>query len=778
MSQPFTIILTLLFGLIAHTTFSQKLTVSGTIRDAMSGELLIGASVSDSISGTGVHTNAYGFFSFEVPSPDHYIKVGYVGYLPVYLKNLSKLSFPQEIKLSQGNNLKEINVRKNKALSSPIGSLSIPIDRIKALPALLGEVDVLKALSFTPGVSTGTEGSAGLYIRGGTPDQNLILLDEAPVYNVMHLGGFFSVFNPNSLKSVDLYKGPFPARYGGRLASVIYLTMKDGNNQKFGGEIGLGLLNQKLTLEGPIIKNKASFIISGRVSTLGLTSLFSLRKKPSSGSGEDRVYRFYDLNAKFNYQINKTDQLYISVYNGYDRFKYAEWNTNNGKETETAVGNNWGNTTATLRYSKVFSHKLFARFALLYSKYTSEFTNNFEDKETNEKGVSFYRNTNAGVSDWGGKVQFDYFPVNQLNVKFGLDATRHSFSPFVTKSNYNGLLDNTKEGQLPAYQYDFYVDTDIALTPSIRFSPGLRYSLYQVRGRTFYNPEPRIGINWSFSRNWSLKTGYSGMNQYLHLLTNNGFGFGYDAWLPSTDKVVPSRANQLSVGLHKTFPVSGWELSLEVYTKRMKNLIDYPDGTNFTGLLADSWDDIVIKNGVGRGKGMEFMASKNIGKLKGSFSYTLSKSERKFAGINNDEWYPMKYDRRHNLSLTAGYSIGKKWNLNTTFVYQTGHTVTLPEAATLTENGSNPKFIYNNRNNGRMPSFHRLDIGAIKSLTTARKRKAELSIGLYNAYNRNNPLYLDLKIQRSNSDFKPTGIAIKQVSFLPIVPYIGYTLKF
>lgn len=777
MTQPWTFVFTVLFTLIGQRTFSQKLTISGTVRDAMSGELLIGASVGDSISGTGVHTNAYGFFSIEVPSPDHYLKVGYVGYLPVYLKNLSKLSFPLEIKLSQANNLDEIYVRENKVLDSPIGSLSIPIDRIKAMPALLGEVDVLKALSFTPGVSTGTEGSAGLYIRGGTPDQNLILLDEVPVYNVMHLGGFFSVFNPNSLKSVDLYKGAFPARYGGRLASVIDLTMKDGNNQKFGGEVGLGLLNQKLTLEGPIIKNKASFIISGRVSTLGLTSLLSLRKRPGSGTGEDRVYRFYDLNAKFNYQINKTDQVYASIYNGYDRFKYAEWNTNNGKETESAVENNWGNTTATVRYSKVFSQKLFARFALLYSKYTSEFTNNVEDKDVNEQS-SFYRNTNAGVTDWGGKIQFDYFPANQLSVKFGLDATRHSFSPFVTKSNYNGLFDNTKEGQLPAYQLDFYVDGDIALTPQIRLNTGLRYSLYKVSGRAFYNPEPRLGINWSLPGNWSLKAGYSVMNQYLHLLTNNGFGFGYDAWLPSTDKVAPSRADQLSVGLYKTFPVSGWELSLEVYTKRMKNLIDYPDGTNFTGLLADSWDAMVIKNGIGRGKGMELMIGKNMGRFKGSFAYTLSKSERKFAGINEDSWYPMKYDRRHNLSLTAGYMIGKKWTLNTTFVYQTGHAVTLPEAAVLTGNGSAPKFIYNNRNNGRMPSFHRLDIGAVRSVTTARKRKAELSIGLYNAYNRNNPLYLDLKIQRSNSDFKPTEIGIKQVSFLPVLPYIGYTLKF
>src|SRR5690606_3590027 len=350
-------------------------------------------------------------------------------------------------------------------------------------------------------------------------------------YNVMHLGGFFSVFNPSSLKSVDLYKGAFPARYGGRLASVIDLTMREGNNQRFSGEVGLGLLNQKVLLEGPIIKNKASFIVSGRASTLGLTSLFNLRKKPNSGTGEDRVYNFYDLNAKANYQISETDHIYFSIYNGYDRFKYAEWTTSNGKETETAVLNSWGNTTATLRYSKVLSQKLFARFALLYSKYSSEFANNFEDNDTNEQSDCLYRNVNAGVSDWGGKIQFDYFPVNQLSVKFGIDATSHSFSPFVTKSNYNGLFDNGKDGQQTAYQMDFYVDGDMALTSAVRFNTGLRYSTYMVSGRTFHNPEPRLGVSWRLPNNWSLKSGYALMNQYVHHLTNNGFGFGYDAWL-------------------------------------------------------------------------------------------------------------------------------------------------------------------------------------------------------------------------------------------------------
>ena len=755
--------------------FSQKLIISGTVRDAANGELLVGATVRDSLSQAGVQTNAYGFFSLEIPIHTHAFKVSFVGYAPLHIKDFVEHKFPLDIKLTQDNLLKEVTVKEIKNMDAPIGSLSIPMDKIKSMPALLGEVDVLKALSFTPGVSTGTEGSAGLYIRGGTPDQNLILLDEVPVYNVTHLGGFFSVFNPNSLKSVDLYKGAFPARYGGRLASVIDLTMKDGNNQKFGGEVGIGLLNQSLTLEGPIVKNKASFIVSGRVSTLGLSSL--LQPKKTSGYGEYRKYRFYDLNAKFNYQINKTNQIYLSVYNGFDRFTNGEWSAINGRSTETSLGNNWGNTTATLRYSKVFSQKLFARFILLYSKYTSELANNFDDLNVDAEPVKLYRNTNAGVTDLGTKVQFDYFLSNRANLKFGLDLTRHSFSPFVTKSNYSGSQHEAGKENLPASQLDFHVDANISLTSRLHLNPGLRYSVYQVNNRTFFNPEPRLGLNWSLPANWALKGGYAIMNQYVHLLTNNGFGFGYDAWLPSTGKVVPSRSSQLSVGVYKTFPQVGLELSLEAYTKKMKNLIDYPDGTNFSGLLADSWDDIVVKNGMGRVKGIELMLSKKAGKFNGWVSYSLSKSERKFSEINDAAWYPMKYDRRHNVAVTTNYAISKKWKLSASFIYQTGHAVTLPEAAFITENSGGPRFVYDKRNNGRMPAFHRLDVGVSKSLVTPHKRSAELRLGLYNAYNRKNPLYLDLKTQR-NQDFVPTGITVKQVSFFPILPYIGYTLKF
>lgn len=754
---------------------AQKVIVSGTVRDQANGELLMGAIISDSLAQTGVQTNTYGFFSLEVAKNTPWLKVSFVGYTPFYIRHFNQQQFPMDIRLIPDTQLEEVVVKEAKNTgAAPIGSVSLSINQIKSMPALLGEVDVLKALSYTPGVSTGTEGSAGLYIRGGTPDQNLILLDEVPVYNVTHLGGFFSVFNPNTIKSVELYKGAFPAQYGGRLASVIDLTMKEGNNQKFGGEVGLGLLNQSLTLEGPIRKNKASFIVSGRASTLGLVSL--LQPKSTSGYGDTRKYHFYDINAKVNYQLNKTDQLYLSFYNGFDRFTNGEWSARNERVTESTLGNNWGNTTATLRYSKVFSQKLFARFLLLYSQYTSELDNNFVEIQSGSEPVRLYRTTNAGVTDIGSKVQFDYYLSNSTHLKWGIDYTRHTFHPFSTVSNYTTST-NSDAQKLPADQLDGYVDATIQLTPQWQVSPGFRYSLYQVNQQRFLNPEPRLGLNWSLPAHWTLKGGYAVMNQYVHLLTNNGFGFGYDAWLPSTGKVVPSRNSQQSLGLSKTFPKVGVELSLEAYRKNMKNLIDYPDGTNFSGLLAESWDDIVLKNGLGRVKGVELMVAKNTGRLQGSGAYTLSKSERKFTEVNEGNWFPMKYDRRHQWTATASYQLSKKWKASANFIYQTGHAVTLPEAAIMTNPSEGPRFIYNERNNGRMPDFHRLDLGLSKTILTARKHQSELRLGLYNAYNRKNPLYLDLKMQR-NQDLVPTAITVKQVSFFPILPSIGYTLKF
>ena len=744
---------------------AQQFTLSGQVRDLESGEQLGGVSVWDSLSGAGTFTNTYGFFSLTLAARPQVIRFSYVGYQPLYVKPGDE---PLDIRLKRATVLEEVVISAPKTLAG--NPVSLPMSEIRNMPVLLGEADVLKAFSFTPGVSAGNEGSAGLYVRGGTPDQNLILLDDVPVYNAMHLGGFFSVFNPASLKSADLYKGAFPARYGGRLSSVIDLAMKEGNNRKLGGEVGLGLMNQSLTLEGPIAKNKVSFIVSGRVSTLGLTSVFANKRKANTNtSGEDYVYKFHDLNAKVNYQISKTDHIYLSFYSGFDRFKYDEWSMTDQKEVSTIVGNNWGNNTGTIRYSKMLSPKLFSRAILIYSDYTSQFTNQFKDGEQ-----VFYRYSDTRITDAGGKIRVDYYPKRWLEMRMGVDYTRHRFFPFSMTSNYTpeSLGDLTR---LNAAETSIFLDTDIKLAPRLGLNAGVRVTEYKVGGTAFRNPEPRLAATWSFADHWKLMGSATVMNQYLHLLVNNGYGFGYDAWLPATERIPPSKARQWSAGVSRRLARPGIDLSLEFYRKNMTNMIDYPDGTNFTGILADSWENIVKSGGWGRSSGLEVMGTRNSGQLRGRASYTLSRSELKFEEINEGQWYPMKYDRRHNLNGSATYAFNKKWSVNGTFIYQTGHAVTLPVGAVM-YNG-NTRYIYQGRNNGRMPAFHKLDLGVTRTGMLWKKYETKLGLGLYNAYNRANPLYLDF---RKNTDQQTLQqmLVIKQYSMFPILPFINYTIKF
>lgn len=754
-------------GLVVNASLAQKIRISGQVRDAESGELLAGVSVWDSLSGTGSYTNTYGFFSMEVSSPK--LRFTYVGYKTFWL-TAQKHTVNVNVKLERAGLLEEVVVAsaRNKTLSG--NPLSLAMSEIKNMPSLLGEADVLKVFSFTPGVATGNEGSAGLYVRGGTPDQNLILLDEVPVYNAMHLGGFFSVFNPASLKKADLYKGAFPARFGGRLSSVIDLTMKEGNNQKFGGELGLGLLNQSLTLEGPIVKNKASFIVSGRISTLGLSTFLS-KKRRQGTSGEDYVYKFHDLNAKLNYQISKKDHLYLSFYNGFDRFKYEEWSAGSSNEVATRVGNNWGNSTGTLRYSRTLSPKLFGRAVLIYSDYTSQFTNAFEDNSQ-----IIFRNSDTRVTDVGGKMQLDYYPNKFLEVRAGFDVVYHRFKPFHLNTNYDNIGINSKDQyNVSGLQKDVFLDTDIKPFSNLVINAGLRLTDYTVVGKSFVNAEPRLAFNYDLPHRWKLNASATVMNQYLHLLVNNGYGFGFDAWLPATDKVPPAKAKQWSVGIAKELPSWDVYLSAEYYQKRVQNAIDYPEGTNFSGMLADSWEDIVVSGGQGRVNGFEFMASRNKGKLRGRLSYTLSKSELRFDGINDGDWYPMKYDRRNNLNFSLAFHFNTKWSINSTFIYQTGHAVTLPVSAVLYNDRS--KFIYSDRNGSRMPDFHKLDIGASRKGTLWNKYKTQLSFGLYNAYNRANPLYLDFSTNYNRETGQRT-LVLKQYPLFPVLPFINYSIKF
>lgn len=752
---------------------AQSIVFNGQVKDADSGELLAGVSVWDSLSNTGAITNSYGFFSLRVPDNNHSVRFSYVGYQPLYFTPQDDQ--PVVINLKSNPELEEIQIISEREVNLPGKPVSLDIQKIKTMPMLLGEADVLKAFSFTPGVSTGNEGSAGLYIRGGTPDQNLILLDDVPVYNAMHLGGFFSVFNPYSLKKADLYKESFPARYGGRLSSVIDLSMKEGNNQEFGGEASVGLLNQSLALEGPIVKNKASFIVSGRISTLGITGLI----QPSSyhESGEKYVYNFYDFNAKVNYQINKTDQIFLSYYNGHDRFRYDEWqNRADGNNNLINVGNNWGNNTATLRYNKMINSKLFAKAILIKSDYDSQFVNNFEDTS-----IKWHRVSDTKVRDLGAKLQLDYYPVNWLETRIGYELTRHLFTPFEMNSTYNDepLIERDKV-DYKSFESSLFLDSDLKLKYNLSVNLGARMSNYKVPDNNYLNFEPRAGVSWIFAKNWRATTGYTVMNQYLHLLVNNSYGFGYDAWVPATSEVPPARAIQWNIGVSRKLAKPDIDLSLSLYQKRLSNLIDYPDGANFAGMIADSWYNMVEKDGIGKNKGLEVMGSKNSGRLNGTVSYTLSCSDLKFDQINQGNWYPMKYDRTHNFNFFLNYELSKKWSFNTTFIYQTGHAVTLPVAAVYYNDREHeyPKYIYKERNNARMPAFHKLDFGFVKNGKFLNRYDSKLNLGVYNAYNRANPLYISVSRKVNHQTGEIISLNFKQYSMFPLLPFINYTVKF
>jgi hypothetical protein len=762
----------LFFLLISTCSFAQKITLSGFVQDSKTGEKLLGATIYNETTKRGTTTNNYGFFSLEIPEGNAKIKVSFVGYAPQTIEKNFRKSQTFNIELNLNGLLQEVIVQGKSEKDQPIGKMSIPIETLKNLPSLMGEADVIRALSFTPGISTGQEGTTGLYVRGGSPDQNLILLDEAPIYNAAHFGGFFSVFNPNALKSMDVYKSGFPARFGGRLSSVLDITMKDGNNKKFEGEATLGIMGSNLTLQGPLIKNKASFIVSARYSNLGLLSGLVRGESKIDASGQRTAYSFYDINAKLNYQITDKTQVFLSVFNGYDIVKARIFDTNYDNNTDAG----WGNTTGTFRLSHIISPKVFAKVALIYSKFeNSQATDNYRIENGTKTNFLNYQSI-SNVEDLTGKIRFDIFPTSNITMLAGIDFIKHNFQPTSLKTQLPISADSLKKFNIKtdATEIGAYLESDIHLSSKLLLNIGARYANYHVENQTYNSFEPRLGLNYDLGKDWTLKFGQSTMRQFVHLLSNNGVGLPNDIWLPATTKVPPQFSNQTALGIYKKIPKLGLELSVEAYNKTMLNLIDYPEGSNFLGTTDKTWDEQVEKNGRGRAYGLELYLAKNTGKLTGWIAYTLSKTERTFENINNGNWYPSRYDRPHNLSIVGMYKLSSKWSVNATWIYQTGHAVTLPDAA-MSDIGYYPTLIYSGRNNQRMPDSHRLDIGFSRKTTNKRGWEKTLNLGLYNAYNRANPYALDVVSKATTAE---RNLVVKQYSLFPILPSISYSIKF
>ena len=803
---------TFLFTLLATTTSvsgQRSFTISGYIEDAASSEKLISAALIDTKSKAGVVSNTYGFYSLTLPAGGVDLTASYVGYKQQKFNFKLRRDTVITIKLAESDDIEtvEISAKKQNRIENRVqmSQVVVPIEQIKKIPALLGEVDVLKALQLLPGVQGGTEGTNGLYVRGGSPDQNLILLDGTPVYNVSHLGGFFSVFNGDAVKNVTLTKGGFPARFGGRLSSIIEIDMKEGNMKEFHGEGGIGTLSSRLTLEGPILKNKASFMISGRRTYIDLLArpiIQSQNRKDNQANGTnndvDLRLSFYDINAKVNYRINDKHRIYLSAYSGDDGLSigFKEQRNNSPNYTSTEGTTDWGNLTSAFRWNYLISNKLFMNTTLTYSRFQFNVGSRFDQKQDTTLNYASAK-YQSGIRDFAGKADFDYSLNNKNRLRFGVGVTQHNYNPGAFQVNVK--LDNSKLDTalgnvktLQSVETNAYVEDDIQLG-ALKANIGLHASTFTYGSTTYSSVQPRIGLNYLLKNDIAVKASFSTMYQYINLLTNEGFSLPTDLWVPSTDRIKPQDSWQVALGVAKTIK-EDYELSIEGYYKEMNNVISYREGSSFLGFDTD-WQDKVTQ-GRGNSYGAEVFLQKKEGKTTGWIGYTLSWTNRQFANdnpdlaINGGKWFPFKYDRRHDLSVVVTHQFSKKFSLSGVWVYGTGNAISLPETVFNAPNdvlnrfnsgGYNPKYeVVGEKNAFRMPAYHRLDVNF--AFTKKKKRWTRTwNFGAYNAYSRANPysVFLGEKtIKDAQGRFVANVPTFRQFSFLPIVPYITYGFKF
>jgi len=793
--------------LLVTAVYAQKYTISGYITDIEDGEKLIGANVYDANNYKGTTTNSYGFYSITLNKGKVLLTVSYVGYSPFQKEIDLNKDITLNIEMTPNIELEEVVVegklQEGGVESSQMSVINIPMKTIRNLPILLGEPDIIKMVQLLPGVQSGSEGMSGMYVRGGGPDQNLILLDGVPVYNASHLFGFFSVFNSNAIQNVKLIKGGFPARYGGRLSSVLDISMKEGNTKEFHGRGGIGLIASNLTLEGPIGK-KASFIVSGRRTYLDLLAYpFFLMQEKQYDYDELRYgYFFHDLNAKINYKFSDKSRLYLSTYLGKDKFygkeadSYTEsvWNPDTGemKEVTSSYRDDltfwWGNITSALRWNYMINKKFFANTTLTYSRY--KILTGMDSKWGKSHETMEYT---SGITDWSGKVDFDYYPSPNHSVKFGVIETYHSFNPGVYVEKYNASDTSHSEKKLgdnPVYAHEFsaYAEDDFRIGALIKMNLGLRWTGFSV-GNTFYNSfEPRASMRFLATERLSFKAAFAQMNQYLNLLANSNVGLPFDLWVPATEKIKPQKAYQVALGsvyaLNKDI-----NISVEGFYKKMDNLVEYKEGASFFE-LDKNWQT-KIAQGKGWSYGIELLVMKKYGKTTGWIGYTWSKSNRQFdrpgQEISFGNIFPYKYDRRHDISIVISHKLNDHIDMGLTWVFGTGNATTLgyekypsyfqtkygqtPNSSGYSDNEPDITY-YGSRNNFRMPSYHRLDLG-INFHKEKKWGKRTWSVSIYNVYNRKNPFML--KWER---DLKTNKYKLMQISLFPIIPSVAYRFEF
>jgi len=750
----------------------QKFTISGFVKDAKTGENLIGATITiKELQGKGTGTNAYGFFSITLPAGHYQITGQFVGYAP----QTQQINLNQSVKKNfalaeQTSTLDEVVVsgqRRDENVSrTTMGMQKLNTSEIKSIPVLFGENDVLKTIQLLPGIKPAGEGSSGFNVRGGSADQNLILLDEATVFNASHLMGFFSVFNSDAIKDITVYKGNEPAEYGGRLSSVLDIKMNDGNDQKMKVSGGIGLISSRLSVEGPIVKDKGSFMITARRT---YADLF-LKLSSDTTKNKTQLY-FYDINAKASYRLNNNNRIYLSGYFGKDMIAL-----------KNTFGINWGNISGTLRWNHLFSDRMFSNTSLIFSNYDYKIYINNGNK----------LNIISRIQDYGIKQDFQFYIHENSTLKFGFNAIYHKIIPGVITSDSNADLKNlTNKYDLEnslyiSHQYRFNdrlkVEYGARLTLFSALGPGNIYT-YDANGKitsmttyksgqfikNYLNPEPRITLDYLLNQQSSLKASLCRNVQNLHLLSNSTSGNPTDLWIPSSNNVMPELSDQVSLGYYRNFSDNRYEFSVESYYKKLMNQIDYKNGAE---LIFNENVESQILFGKGRAYGLEFFLKKKQGRFNGWISYTLSRSERQFDAINNGNYYPAKQDRTHDISVVGMYELSKSWTLSATWVYYTGNAVTFPTGKYAVDGKT--IFYYSDRNADRMPAYHRLDLGATWISKKSEKFESSWNFSLYNAYGRDNAYMITFRDSKSD----PTKTEAVQTTLFKMIPSVTYNFKF
>ncbi|HEY5463881.1 MAG TPA: TonB-dependent receptor [Hanamia sp.] len=772
MKKGFLLIITLLAFNFCFA--QQKHTISGTVKDQNTGETLIGASIILLENPEmGVLSNGYGFYSITAPERNYTLVASFSGYKNDTVKVSLTKNIMVPVNLSPaGTELQEvvITARRNDNITRTLpGMQKLSIEEIKDVPVIFGEKDILKTIQLLPGIKSGGDGSTGFFVRGGSADQNLILLDEATVYNASHLLGFFSTFNSDAIKDVTIYKGDMPAQFGGRLSSLLDITMKDGDDKNYKVSGGIGVIASRINVEGPIVKNKGSFMISARRT---YADLF-LKLSKDSDVNKSILY-FYDINAKANYQLDNKNKLFLSGYFGQDDLGYSN-----------QFGIKWGNTTGTFRWNHIFNSKLFSNTSFIYSNYNYNISIN---QTTNNLEII------SKIKDLSLKEDLQYFATNRNKVNFGFNVTRHVFSPgeFQTSatSSYNPLILQDKY----ALDAAAYVSDEWSATDRLKIISGLRLSSFSVLGpgnfytydvygnvtdtatyssgkivKSYLNLQPRFAATYLLNKISSLKVSYSRNVQNLHLLSNSTGSNPTDLWIPSSNNVKPEISDQVSTGYYRNLRNNRYEFSAEIYYKYLQNQIDYKNGAQ---LVANVNVESQLLYGRGRAYGLELFAKKKYGRLTGWISYTLSRTERQIDGINNNLWYPATQDQTHNVAIVAIFKANNKWTFSSDFVYNTGNAVTWPSGK-YTVNGQTI-FLYTNRNSYRMPSYNRLDISATLQGRKTKKFDGSWNFSVYNVYGRENPYF----IQFQNDPEDPEKTQAVQYSLFRWVPSITYNFKF